>query len=148
MPGFCYRIRMHAISIKAVLLATLAVIGVDILSGMLLLGIYAPDLKPSMTDEEVRRLLTHLMQNRGYVVLSLMLGTGSTVLGGYLAARLGRIVPYFNALAFGVLGILLGLLTSGELPTWYRAFAILATIPAALLGAQLAKRRMAQIAKQ
>src|SRR5690606_12736796 len=61
MPGFCYRIRMHAISIKAVLLATLAVIGVDILSGMLLLGIYAPDLKPSMTDEEVRRLLTHLM---------------------------------------------------------------------------------------
>ena len=139
---------MHAISIKAVLLATLAVIGVDILSGMLLLGIYAPDLKPNMTDEELRRLLAHLMQNREYVVLSLVLGTGSTVLGGYLAARLARIVPYFNALAFGILGVILGLLTSGELPTWYRAFAVLVTIPAALMGAQFAKRRMAEIAKQ
>lgn len=139
---FCYRSRMHAISIKAVLLASLAVIGVDILSGLLLLGIYAPDLSGDMTDAELRQLLAQLMHNPGYVLLSLILGTASTVLGGYLAARLARTVPYFNALAFGILGVLIGLLTPADLPTWYRAFGIVITIPAALIGAQVAKRSL------
>lgn len=139
---------MHAISLKAVLLASLAVIGVDILCGMMLLGIYAPELSSAMTDEEVRMMLADLMRNREYVLFSLVLGTASTVLGGYLAARLARTVPYFNALAFALLGIALTLLTSGDLPTWYRFFAIAITIPAALFGAQLAKKRMEEIAKQ
>lgn len=139
---------MHAISIKAVLLATLAVLGVDILSGMMLLGIYAPELTSTMTDEQLQRALAALMQNREYVMLSLVLGTASTVLGGYLAARLARTVPYFNALAYGVLGVAIGLLTSGDLPTWYRALGIGITIPAALIGAQIAKRRMQEIAKE
>ncbi len=136
---------MHAINIKAVLLASLAVIGVDILSGMMLLGIYAPELTSTMTDEQLRRALAALMQNREYVVLSLILGTASTMLGGYLAARLARTVPFFNALAFGVLGVTLGLLTSGDLPTWYRVLGIGITIPAALIGAQIAKKRMKEI---
>lgn len=133
---------MHAISLKAVLLASLAVIGVDIISGMMLLGIYAPELTGSMTDEELRRALDELMKNREYVMLSLVLGTASTMLGGYLAARLARTVPYFNALAFGLLGVALGLLTSGDLPTWYRVLGIGITIPAALMGAHIAKRRL------
>lgn len=136
---------MHAISIKAVLLASLAVIGVDIVSGMMLLGVYAPELTATMTDEQLRRALAALMQNREYVVLSLVLGTASTILGGYLAARLARTVPYFNALAFGLLGVAIGLLTSGDLPTWYRILAIGITIPAALIGAQIAKRQMSEI---
>lgn len=133
---------MHAISIKAVLLASLAVIGVDILSGFLLIGIYAPEMSAEMTDAETRQLLSDLLRNRGYVALSLILGTASTVLGGYLAARLARTVPYFNALAFGILSILIGVLTPVDLPTWYRAFAIIITIPAALVGAQVAKRSL------
>lgn len=140
--SFCYGTGMHAINPKAVLLALLAVLGIDILSGMIMLGIFAPTLSAEMTDEELRGVLSSLMQNREYIVLSLILGTASTTLGGYLAARLAGTVPYFNALAFGVLGVLIGLLTSGELPTWYRIVAILITIPAALTGAHLAKQRM------
>lgn len=140
--SFCYGTGMHAISPKAVLLALLAVLGIDILSGMVMLGIFAPNLSAEMTDEELRRVLSDLMRNRKYILLSLILGTASTALGGYLAARLARTVPYFNALAFGILGVLIGLLTSGELPTWYRIVAILITIPAALTGAHFAKQRM------
>src|SRR5690606_29224393 len=114
----------------------------DILSGLLLLGIYAPDLSGDMTDAELRQLLAQLMHNPGYVLLSLILGTASTVLGGYLAARLARTVPYFNALAFGILGVLIGLLTPADLPTWYRARGIAITVRAALIGAQVAKRSL------
>src|SRR5512138_198169 len=140
--SFCYRTGMHAISPKAVLLALLAVLGIDILSGMIMLGIFAPNLSANMTDEELRSVLSELMRNRAYILMSLILGTASTALGGYLAARLARTVPYFNALAFGILGVLIGLLTSAELPTWYRIVAILITIPAALTGAHFAKQRM------
>lgn len=136
---------MHAISIKAVLLATLAVIGVNLLSGMVLIGVYAPDLSSNMTDEQLRRTLEALMRNREYILLSLVFGTASTVLGGYLAARLARTVPYFNALAFGMLSVALGLLTADHLPTWYRIVAIVITIPAALVGGQIAKRHMHRI---
>jgi hypothetical protein len=133
---------MQAISFRAVLLATLAVIGVDILAGMILFGIYAPDVNAHMTNEELQRVIERLMENREYVLVSFVLGTASTVLGGYLAARLARTVPYFNALAFGILGVALGFATSADLPTWYRVLGIGATIPAALFGAQIAKRQM------
>jgi hypothetical protein len=136
---------MHAISIKAVLLATLAVMGVDIISGMMLLGIYAPGLSSSMTEQQLQVALMRLMQNHQYVTVSLILGAASTVLGGYLAARLAGIVPYFNALAFGAVAVAIGALFSGDLPTWYRVIAIGITIPAALLGAHLAKRRMQSV---
>ena len=94
-----------------------------------------------MTDEQLKQAAAAMVGQPGYLTAALILGTGSTVLGGYLAARLARTVPYFNALAFGVLGVVLGVLTSSELPTWFRVVGLGLTVPAALIGAYVAKRQ-------
>jgi hypothetical protein len=132
---------MRGISIKAVVLASLAVIGIDIMSGIVLAAIFGgPALNSEMTDAQLRQAAAAMVAQPGYLTAALILGTASTVVGGYLAARLARTVPYFNALAFGVLGVLLGVLTSSELPAWFRVIGLGLTVPAALVGAYLAKR--------
>jgi hypothetical protein len=133
---------MRGISIKAIVLASLAVIGIDIVSGIALATIFGgPALNADMTDEQLKQAAAAMVEQPGYLTAALILGTGSTILGGYLAARLARTVPYFNALAFGVLGVVLGVLTSSELPTWFRVVGLGLTVPAALLGAWFAKRQ-------
>jgi hypothetical protein len=134
---------MRGLSLKAVLLATLAVFGVDIVSGIVLAAIFdAPALTTDMTDEQRSAAVAALIEDRGYLTGVLILGTASTVLGGYLTARLAGGLPYFNALAFGALGVLLGALTSAGLPVWFRVLGLGSTIPAALVGAYLWKRQL------
>jgi hypothetical protein len=134
---------MHNISIRAVVLASLAVFGIDIISNLLLSRLFdGPTFGSGMTEEQVRSELQVLFQDRRYLTSVLIFGTASTVLGGYLAARLAGAVPYFNALAFGVLGLTVSMLTSGDLPTWFKIIAFGITVPAALLGGHIAKLRM------
>jgi hypothetical protein len=133
---------MRGVSIKAIVLASLAVMGIDIVSGIALAAFFSvPTLGAGMTDEQLKDAAAALVEQPGYLTAALILGTASTVLGGYLAARLARTVPYFNALAFGVLGVVLGLLTSDALPTWFKVVGLGLTVPAALVGAYFAKRQ-------
>ena len=88
---------------------------------------------------ELRAAMLVLFQDTRYLTLVLVFGTASTVLGGYLAARLAPSVPYFNALAFGVLGLIVSTLTSGDLPLWFKIVGFAVTLPAALLGGHIAK---------
>jgi len=131
---------MRGISIKAVILATLAVFGIDFISGLVLSGVFGGP-PPDATDEQIQSALEALNHNRGYLTAALILGTASTVVGGYLTARLARTLPYFNALAFGALGVVLGIPMSGGVPMWLRILAIGLTIPAALCGGYWSKRR-------
>jgi len=132
---------MPAISIKAILLATLAVFGVDIISSMLLFNAFdGPTLNADMSDEQVRSLLQPLYQDVRFLTIGLILGTASTVLGGYLAARLARSVPYFNAFAFGMLSLVISSFTSTDLPLWFKIVGLAVTLPAALVGAHIARR--------
>ena len=134
---------MHNISVRAVILASLAVFGIDIISGFVLINLFGgPTFGSGMTEEQVRTALQVLFQDSRYLTLALICGTASTVLGGYLAARLARAVPYFNALAFGVLGLTVSALTSGDLPMWFKVMGFGLTLPAALLGGHIAKVRM------
>ena len=134
---------MPNISIRAVILASLAVFGIDIVANFLLISLFGgPTFDSGMSDEQIRRALQVLFQDARYLTFALIFGTASTVVGGYLAARLARAVPYFNALAFGVLGLTVSLLTSGDLPTWFKIIGFGLTLPAALLGGHLAKLRM------
>ena len=134
---------MPNISPKAVLLASLAVFGVDIVSGVLLINAFGgPALSSGMTDEQLRAALLVLFQDTRYLTLALIFGTASTVLGGYLAARLARSVPYFNALAFGVISFIVSALTLGDLPTWFKVMGLALTLPAAVAGGHIAKRQM------
>lgn len=136
-----YRRRMRGISIRAVVLATLAVFGVDIVSGVVLIAVFGgPVLEPGLSDEQLRHAVAAMNENKSYLTAALVLGTASTVLGGYIAARIARSVPYFNALAFGLLATFLSALTSGGLPAWFRAVGLALTVPAALLGGHLLRR--------
>jgi hypothetical protein len=134
---------MHNISVRAVILATLAVFGVDIVTNSLLSSLFGgPVFGSGMSDDQIRRALVVLYQDARYLTFALIFGTASTVLGGYLAARLARAVPYFNALAFGVLGLILGVLTMPDVPAWFKVLGFGLTLPAALLGGHIAKTRM------
>jgi hypothetical protein len=131
---------MHNISVRAVVLASLAVFGVDIIANYVLIRLFdGPVFDPGLSDEQLRAAMRVLYQDARFMTLALILGTASTILGGYLAARLARSVPYFNALAFGVLGLTLGVLTAGELPLWSKIVGFGLTLPAALLGGHIAK---------
>ena len=66
-----------------------------------------------------------MQQSSLFLMTSLLYGTGTTVFGGYVAARLARAFPYFNALAVGAIGIVLGLLLASEAPWWADALAYL-----------------------
>jgi hypothetical protein len=134
---------MHNISIRAVILASLAVFGVDIVTNFVLISLFGgPTFGSGMSEDQMRGALQVLFQDARYLTLALILGTASTVLGGYLAARLARAVPYLNALAFGVVGLTVSMLTSGELPIWFKILGFGLTLPAALLGGHIAKLRM------
>ena len=136
---------MPSISIRAVILATLAVLGVDIVTGMVLTQMFGgPAFGSDLSQEEIRHAYQVLMQDVRYPTLGLILGTASTVLGGYLAARLARNMPYYNALAFGVLGILISTIGSGDLPTWLKVVGLGLSLPAALLGGHIEKLRMSK----
>lgn len=136
---------MPNISIRAVVLATLAVLGVDIISSILLTRIFdGPGFDPSLTEEQIRSAYKVLVQDVRYLTLGLILGTASTVLGGYLAARLARAMPYFNALAFGVLSIFISIIGSGGLPVWFKVVGLALSLPAALLGGHIAKLQMSK----
>jgi hypothetical protein len=131
---------MRGISIKAIVLATLAVFGIDIVSGMLLTQVFGQSLL-SLPEDQVRAAMEELNRNHNYLASALVLGTASTVIGGYLTARISDQVPYFNALGFGTVGLLLGILMTDGLPSWFRFLGLALTLPAALLGARISQRQ-------
>lgn len=132
---------MQGISIKAIVLATLAVFGIDFVSGTLLAHVF--DLPLDGTQEELRVAVDALNQDSRYLSAALLLGTASTVVGGYLTAHLARALPYFNALGFGVLGMVIGIPMTTGLPLGWRIVGLAISIPAALLGAHVYKRQHA-----
>ena len=134
---------MGNIDIRAIVLATLAVFGIDFVTGIVLFSVFTETVA-NANEEQVRAAAQALANDPGYLRAALILGTASTIVGGFLVARIARSIPYFNALAYGVLGIVLSALMSGDLPTWFRVVGIALTVPASLLGAYLAKRPLSK----
>lgn len=132
---------MHGINLRAIVLASLAVFGVDLVSTFILTSLFGgPAFDSSQTDEQIRAAMQVLLQDTRYLSSTLFFGTASTVLGGFLAARLARTVPYFNALAFGLTGLLLSVLAVDDtVPGWFKVIGFTLTLPAALFGGFLAK---------
>ena len=128
------------IDIRSVVLATLAVFGIDFIAGIVLFSIFSSDQITNASDEQMRAAALALAKDPGYLRAVLILGTVSTVVGGFLVARIARSIPYFNALAYGGLGMVLSTLTTSELPTWFRVVGIGLTVPASLLGAYFGRR--------
>jgi len=137
-------VRLPPVSYKVIVIAFAAELGVDFFISMFVFGFFAGDtLKPGMTDGEFQEIVRQVTQTTAYVPWMMVFGTATTVGGGYLAARLARNIPYYHGLAMGILGILSILFTWDSELGWMNFLGVLATIPAALYGAHLAKKHMA-----
>jgi hypothetical protein len=138
---------MKYLDIRAIVLATLAVFGIDSVSEIVLFSAFS-DLPEGASDEQVKALTAALVVNPGYLRAALILGTASTVVGGFLVARLARQIPYFNGLAYGVVATALSLVFSAmtpvDFPLWYRVIGIGLNIPAALFGAYFGRRPLSK----
>jgi hypothetical protein len=138
---------MKYIDIRAIVLATLAVFGIDSVSEIVLFSAFS-NLPAGASDEQVQAVAAALAVDPGFLRAALILGTASTVIGGFLVARLARQIPYFNALAYGGLGIALSFVFSAmapaDFPLWYRVMGVGLNVPAALLGAYFGRRPLSK----
>lgn len=76
------------------------------------------------------------------MIASLILGSLTTVVGGYVAGRYGKDAPITNALLFGLLGVAVGwLFVDKEAPLWFNIPGFMSIIPAAIFGGYVADRR-------
>ena len=134
---------MQGISIKAVLVASLLTVVVDIVLGIVLIFAYSTSaITPGMTENEIQNAVSVVSSSTPVLLTGMILGSLSTVLGGYVAARLSKAAPYLNSLAFGIVGIILGVFMAEGLPLWYNIVGFIVVIPASLFGASfVAKRR-------
>ncbi len=79
------------------------------------------------------------------LLLMLIIGLGSTVLGGYAAGRTAKRAELLNGAAVAALGIILGLfLRDPGVPRWYEVISFLTTIPAGMGGGYLAREGKAK----
>jgi len=130
---------------KAIVIGSMLMFILDILTGSLLFSIFGGDsLTSGATQAEIEAVGAIIDQNDSYLLASLLLGTFSTVLGGYVAARIAKRLPLFNACAVGWFGIFLGILLggSGDSPWWFNAIGYISTIPMAIVGGLLARTSM------
>lgn len=134
---------MQHISLKGVILGTLLGLLLDALSGIaltILLGSGA--VAPGAGEAEVRRALAEVAHSTPFLLGGVVLGSLSTVVGGYVSARVAGRLPYMNAAAVGVVGLALcAFFADGTQPLWFNALAFASALPLALVGGHLAKRR-------
>ena len=131
------------ISLKAVAIAFTAELGVDFLISLFVFGFFAGDLlTPGMDQGEFEEVARQVIETTPYVAWMILFGTGTTIGGGWLAARLARRIPYYHGLAMGILGVLFMLVTWNSELGWLNFLGLVTTIPAALYGAHLAKKHL------
>ena len=136
---------MSHLDIRAIVLTTLAILGLDFIIGSVVISVFAGEQVANATDEQTRKaIIVALAANGAYLRTVLILGTATTVVGGFMIARIARSLPYFNALAFGVVGVLLNVVPASQVPIWLQVVGVALTIPAALLGAYLARRPLSK----
>jgi hypothetical protein len=128
---------LKSVDIKALAIAIVATLSLDLL---LTVALTSAVLGPKAAFDLQAADADALLANQTFLFWSLVLGTLSTVVGGFLAARFARALPYYHSLIYGIFGLVFSVLTSEGLPRWYNAVGFTVLIPAALVGGYLAKR--------
>ena len=126
-------------SIKAVLVALAAMLAIDAVLGVALFAVYAP-IDLNATEAQVIEATNQFSSNTTVLIWSMVLGTLSTVLAGYIAARIAKKAPYLNSGVIAILGVVMGLLVADDFPFWFNAVAFVVVPLAALFGGYLGKR--------
>ena len=95
-----------------------------------------------MDERQWDQAFAGLAQDPSFLLLSLVLGVATTVVGGHVAARMAGRLPYMHAAAVGLIGLVLGLfMWDSAYPLWWNLLAHATLLPSALWGGHLAKRR-------
>ncbi len=129
---------MRRISIKALLLAVVAILLLDLIASFVLIlavGSSSEYGLKAVLESEV--LLNAVTCGNPFLVGSLILGTIATFIGGYVVASVATRDPYVNAFVLGVVGLAVGAFLSGGFPIWFNALSFASVMPATLLGAHL-----------
>lgn len=133
---------MNRINPKALIVGTALLLALSILAGVVLVFLQGLLLAmEGQSEEQIIQALADLAQDDAYLVWSMVLGAFVSVLGGYVAARIAVAYPYFNGLAVGLLGTLVGFAFWSELPLWFNLAGIVVTPACCVLGAHLAVLR-------
>jgi hypothetical protein len=74
-----------------------------------------------------------------FLIPSLFLGFGGTVLGGYVAGRVARQSEILHGGIVGALGILMGLLFKAALPLWFNVVSFVGVLPFGMAGGYIAR---------
>lgn len=123
------------LSMRALAVGLITMLALDLVSGIALLLVWPG---PASTSAEVATIAAQPV----YLAVAFLLGTLTTAVGGGVCARLAPRLPYWNAAAFGVLSVAVGLLLSDlSQPWWFTATAVLITVPAAIYGAHRSLKR-------
>lgn len=92
-------------------------------------------------DAELETQLISLLDGTTYRILSLIVGLGFTMMGGYLAGRIAKSGEYFHSGAVGLLNVFFGLFFIGLYFTWYSVIAFSLVFPAAIIGGDMARKK-------
>lgn len=131
---------MHRINIIAVVAAFGVELVVDWILRFIVIAVLAAGvIEPDMTEEAATEALKVIANKPGFMAAIMILGTATTVGGGYLAARFARRFPYYNGLAIGLVGLALQLYLWQVNPLWMNILAVITVIPMSIWGAHLAK---------
>jgi hypothetical protein len=135
---------MKHIRIWAICVAFIAELFADLIISAVTLAVLAHGTLSADVDQETLRKATDEIINSSEFLMSrVILGTATTIGGGYLAARLAKTYPYYNGLGVGLIGLIFGIVQWGD-PLWLNFFGMVMTIPASIYGAHLAKKQMTQ----
>lgn len=131
---------MEKVSPKGIVLALALTLALDTIAGLAMMVFMGQSaFQRGMTEQQTSEAIAAVTRGTDFLLGSVILGTLSTLVGGYVAARVAKREPYLNAGAIGVLGIVLGMLMPGNYPLWFDLSGLLLVLPAALLGGHLAK---------
>lgn len=131
---------MYRISIIAVIAAFVAELIADQIIGFVMVIAFAQGaIEPNMSEEAVAQAVKAIGNQSSFLALSMILGTATTVGGGYLAARIAKRFPYYNGLAIGIVGLTFQLYLWKLNPLWMNIIAVLTVLPMSIWGAHLAK---------
>jgi hypothetical protein len=115
-----------------------------IISSITLAVLSNGSLTPDLDQETLNKATEAILDSNEFLMSRVVLGTLTTVGGGYLAARLAKTYPYYNGLGVGLIGLIFCILQWGD-PLWLNFFALVMTLPASIYGAHLAKSRMTSL---
>lgn len=131
---------MKKVSIKGVVLGSIVTLGLDTFATIILAIVFEKQVvKTGMTNQQVAEAMAGVSRGMDFLIASLVIGTLTTVVGGYIAARVAKKNFYLNSSIIGFIGIVLGIVFSGSSPVWLNVAAFITVIPAALAGGLIAK---------